>query len=57
MYGPADIANGTAYSIGHLIAASFCHGRLGPGFFAPWIYKYITGGLKVVERFAQRTIT
>ena len=55
--GTAGIANGTTDSIGHLIAASFCHGRLGPGFFAPWIYKYITGGLKVAERFAQRTIT
>ena len=42
----AGTANGTAYSIGHLIAASICHGGPGPGFFAPWIYKYITGGLK-----------
>ena len=46
MYGTAGIANGTAYSIGQLIAASICHGEPGPGFFAPWIYKNITGGLK-----------
>ena len=31
--GTAGIANGTTDSIGRLIAASFCHGRLGPGFF------------------------
>ena len=46
MCGFAGIANGTAYSIGQLIAASICHTGPGPGFFAPWIYKYITGGLK-----------
>ena len=38
MCGTAGIANGTTYSIGHLIAASICHGGPGPGFFAPWIY-------------------
>ena len=32
MCGTAGIANGTAHSIGHLIAASFCQGRLGPVF-------------------------
>ena len=46
MCGTAGNANGTAYSAGHLIAAGFCHDGPGPGFFAPWIYKYITGGLK-----------
>ena len=46
MCGTAGIANGTAYNNGHLIAASICHGGPAPGFFAPWIYKYITGGLK-----------
>ena len=35
MCGTAGIANGTAYSIGHLIAASICHGGPGPDFFAP----------------------
>ena len=42
----AGIADGIAYIIGHFIAASICHGGPGPGFFVPWIYKYITGGLK-----------
>ena len=35
MYGTAGIANGTAYSIGQLIAASICHGEPGPGFLLP----------------------
>ena len=46
--GTVSIADGSAYGIGHFIAASVCHGGSGPGFFAPWIYTYITGGLKVV---------
>ena len=40
------IANGTAYSIGHLTVAGTCYGGPGPFFFSPWIYKYTTGGLK-----------
>ena len=46
MCGTAGIANGTTYSMGHLIAASICHGGPGPVFFPLWIFKYITGGLK-----------
>ena len=46
--GTVSIADGSAYGIGHLIAASVCHGGPGPGFFALWIYSYITGGLKTV---------
>ena len=34
--GTVSIADGGAYGIGHLIAASVCHGGPGPGFFAPW---------------------
>ena len=46
MCGIAGIAKSTAYSTGHLIVASICHSGPGPGFFAPSIYKYITGALK-----------
>ena len=46
MCGTAGIANGTAYRMGHLIAASICYGGPGPVFFPPWICKYIPGGLK-----------
>ena len=55
--GTAGIANGTAYSMGHLIAASICHGGPGPVFFSSldiqihhWWFK------RSAERFAQRTI-
>ena len=40
------IANGTAYSIGHLTVAGTCYGGPRPFFFSPWINKYTTGGLK-----------
>ena len=46
MCGTPGFANGAAYSIEHMIAASISHGGIDPGFFALWIYKYITGGLK-----------
>ena len=41
-----SIADGSAYGIRHLIAATVCHGGPDPGFFAPWIYTYINHGLK-----------
>ena len=46
--GTVSITDGSAYDIGHLIAASVCHGGSRPAFFAPWIYTYITGGSKTV---------
>ena len=42
------MANGTANGIGHIFAATICHGGPGPGFIAPWVYKYITHGLQDV---------
>ena len=39
--GVVSVANGTTKGIGHLIAASVCHGGTMPVFLAPWIYKYI----------------
>ena len=33
--GTVSIAEGSAYGIGHLVAASVCHGGPGAGFFAP----------------------
>ena len=46
--GTVNVADGTAYGIGHLFAATICHGGPGPGFIAPWVYKYITHGLQDV---------
>ena len=39
---------GTANGIGHLFAATICHGGPGPGFMTPWVCKYITHGLQDV---------
>ena len=33
--GTVSIAEGSAYGIGHLVAASVCQGGPGAGFFAP----------------------
>ena len=46
MCGTAGIANGTEHSIGHLVAASICHGGPGTSFLGPWICKCIAGGSK-----------
>ena len=46
--GTVNVAGGTANGIGHLFAATICHSGPGPGFIAPWIYKYITHGLQDV---------
>ena len=46
--GTVNVADGTANGIGHLFAATICHGGPGPGFIAPWVYKYITHGLQGV---------
>ena len=46
--GTVNVADGTANGIGHLFAATICHGGPGPGFIAPWVYKYITHGLQDV---------
>ena len=42
------MADGTANGIGHIFGATICHGGPGPGFIAPWVYKYITHGLQDV---------
>ena len=43
-----SVADGSINSIGHLFAASICNGGPGPSFLAPWVYTFITGGLKAV---------
>ena len=44
--GTVNVADGIADGIGHLFVATICHGGPGPGFIAPWVYKYITHGLQ-----------
>ena len=55
--GTVSIAEGSAYGIGHLVAASVCHGGPGAGFFAPQKYTYITGGLKTVLKNLQNQLS
>ena len=47
-YGMLSIADGSINKIGQLFAASICHGELGPGFLAPWVFRYITRGITAV---------
>jgi len=44
--GTTNVANGVAFNFGHLFSASLCNGGPGPGFLSPWVYHYLTAGLK-----------
>ena len=46
--GMLTIADGSNNKIGQLFAASICYGRPGPGFLAPWVFRYITCGVTAV---------
>ena len=46
--GTVNVADGTANGISHLFAATIYHGGPGPGFIAPWVYKYIIHELQYV---------
>ena len=43
--GFQSVADGTAKTIGHLLAASICNGGPGPGFLSPWVYWYLADGV------------
>ena len=43
-FGTVSVTDGTAFSIGHLFAASVCNGGPAPNIFPSWILRYITGG-------------
>ena len=47
-YGMLSIADGSINKIGQLFAASICHYESGPGFLAPWVFRYITRGITAV---------
>ena len=46
--GMLSIADDSINKIGQLFAASICHGGPGPGFLAPWVFRYITRGITAV---------
>ena len=54
-----NIADGSINKVGQLFAASICHGGPGPGFLAPWVFRYITRGITAVppKKFAKKVIT
>ena len=43
-YKPVSVADGTAFSVRHLFAASVCNGAPTPNILSPWMLRYITGG-------------
>lgn len=42
------VADGTMTTIGHLFGASLCNYGPAPNFLAPWVYRYIAGGIEAV---------
>ena len=46
--GMLSIADRTINKIRQLFAASICHEGPGPGFLAPWVFRYITRGITAV---------
>ena len=41
--------NGSAFSVGHLSAATACNGSPAPDTFSSWMYNYIVGDLNHLE--------
>ena len=46
--GIVNIADGKAFSVGHLYAASMCNGGPGPSILAPWMYDFFVCGMPLV---------
>ena len=44
VFGTVSVADGTAFSVEHLFAASVCNSVLAWNIFPSWILRYITGG-------------
>ena len=44
VFGTVSVADGTAFSVGHLFAASACNGDPSPNILPSSILRYITGG-------------
>ena len=47
-YDMLSIADGSINKIGQLFAAGIYHGGPGPGFLAPWVFRFITRGIAAV---------
>ena len=44
-FGITSVTDGTAFSIGHLFAATVHNGGPAPNIFSAWIFNYIIGGM------------
>ena len=42
-FGIASVTDGTAFSVGHLFAATVYNGGPDPNIFSSWVYNYIIG--------------
>ena len=49
-FGVASVTDWTAFSVGHLFAATVYNGGLAPNIFYSWIYNYIIGGMNHLKK-------
>ena len=52
-----SVADGTMDAIGHIFAASICNGGVAPSFLAPWVYKFMIGGIKTAISSCPETLS
>ena len=48
-FGITSVTDGTAFSVGHLFAATVLNGGPAPNIFSSWIYNYIIGGMNLLK--------
>ena len=48
-FGITSVADGTAFSVGHLFAATVYNGGPAPNIFSSWIYNYIIGRMNLLK--------
>ena len=48
------MGDGTMNSIGHFFVTSVINGGLAPAFLAPWVYEYISNGIKSALKSAPK---
>ena len=48
-FGITSVTDGTAFSVGHLFAATVYNGGPAPNIFSSWIYNYIISGMNLLK--------
>ena len=51
-FGITSVTDGTAFSVGHLFAATVYNGGPAPNIFSSWIYNYIIGGMNLPQELS-----